>query len=215
MKFAQFGIAPYGADTYTHQEQRSDGTWIPVTSNPPNIQGHRDSNYIVGSNGGQTECPGQALYAQLPTIRSLAQSAVANYLNLAALEPNLPKAGLAGAVVPVQVTVRNVGVTPIPAGTAVSYKILVRGTLYVAQGAQGLIGAAIPPGAIGIATVPFTVPAIGSYIVRWDLQSGGSWWNGLYNNPFRDMAFRSADWSADWISDTVPKTWFTGQTMTR
>src|SRR5690242_688529 len=30
MKFAQFGIAPYGADSYTHQEQRSDGTWIPV-----------------------------------------------------------------------------------------------------------------------------------------------------------------------------------------
>ncbi|HEY8758180.1 MAG TPA: N-acetylmuramoyl-L-alanine amidase, partial [Candidatus Limnocylindria bacterium] len=51
MKFAQFGIAPYGADTYTHQEQRSDGTWVPVTSNPPNIQGHRDSNYIVGQNG--------------------------------------------------------------------------------------------------------------------------------------------------------------------
>jgi len=23
MKFAQFGIAPYGADTYTHQEQRT------------------------------------------------------------------------------------------------------------------------------------------------------------------------------------------------
>ena len=214
MKFAQFGIAPYGADTFTHQEQRSDGTWIPVTSNPPNIQGHRDSIYIVGQNGAQTECPGGALYAQLPTIRSLAQTAVQNgYLNLAALDPNLPKAGLAGSVVPVQVTVVNRGATQIPAGTSVSYKILDRGSVYVAQGGQGMIGGAIPPGAIGTATVPFTVPVIGNYIVRWDLQSGGMWWNALYNNPYRDMSFRSAEWSADWISDTVPRTWFSGQTV--
>ena len=214
MKFAQFGIQPYGADTFTHQEQRSDGTWVPVTSNPPNIQGHRDSNYIVGATGGQTECPGNALWAQLPTIRSLAQNAVGGYVNLVALEPNLPRAGLAGAVLPVQVTVRNVGVTPVPAGTAVSYRILLRGAPYVNQGGQGIISAAIPPGAIGTASVPFTVPAIGNYLVRWDLQSGGSWWNTLYNSPYRDMAFRSADWSADWVSDTVTRTWFTGQTMT-
>jgi uncharacterized protein (DUF3820 family) len=214
VKFAQFGIAPFGADIYTHQEQRSDGTWVPVTSSPPNIQGHRDSNYIVGQNGGQTECPGGALYAQLNNIRSLAQGAVQNgFVNLAALEPNLPKAGLAGGTTPVQVTVLNRGVTAIPAGTAVSYKILSRGNVFVAQGGQGLIGASIPPGAIGTATVPFTGPPIGNYIVRWDLQSGASWWNGLYNNPYRDMSFRAADWSADWISDTVPKTWFTGQTM--
>jgi uncharacterized protein YcfL len=215
IKFAQFGIAPYGADTYTHQEQRSDGTWIPVTSSPPNIQGHRDSNYIVGKNGGQTECPGGALYAQLNTIRSLAQNAVQNgYTNLVALEPNLPKAGLAGSVVQVQTTVLNRGVNPIPAGTAVSYKILLKGAPYVNQGGQGIIATSIPSGAIGSVTVPFTVPGIGNYMVRWDLQSGGSWWNSLYNNPFRDMSFRSADWSADWISDTVPRTWFTGQTVT-
>ena len=215
IKFAQFGIAPYGADTYTHQEQRSDGTWVPVTSNPPNIQGHRDSNYIVGATGGQTECPGQALWNQLPAIRTMAQSAVQNgFTNLVALEPNLPKAGLAGSVIQVQTTVRNSGVTTIPAGTAVSYRILLKGAPYVNQGGQGIIGAAIPPGAIGTATVPFTVPAIGSYAVRWDLESGGSWWNTLYNNPYRDMWFRSADWSANWISDTVPKTWFTGQVLT-
>ncbi|MDP9320315.1 MAG: N-acetylmuramoyl-L-alanine amidase [Chloroflexota bacterium] len=213
MKFAQFGIAPYGADPYTHQEQRSDGTWVPVTSSPPNIQGHRDSNYIVGQNGGQTECPGQALWNQLGTIRSLAQSAVQNgYTNLVALEPNLPKAGLGGSVVQVQTTVLNRGTTTIPGGTAVSYKILLKGAPYVNQGGQGAINAAIPPGAIGSATVPFTVPVIGNYMVRWDLESGGSWWNTLYNNPFRDMSFRSADWSADWISDTVPRTWFSGQT---
>jgi len=214
IKFAQFGIAPYGADTFTHQEQRTDGTWVPVTSNPPNIQGHRDSNYIVGQNGGQTECPGTALWNQLPTIRSLAQSAVNNgYTNLVALEPNLPKAGLPGSVVQVQTTVLNRGVTTIPVGTAVSYKIILKGAPYVNQGGQGVIAAAIPPGAIGTATVPFTVPVIGNYIVRWDLQSGGTWWNALYNNPFRDMSFRAADWSADWVSDTVPRTWFSGQTI--
>jgi len=215
MKFAQFGIAPYGADTYTHQEQRSDGTWVPVTSNPPNIQGHRDSNYIVGQNGGQTECPGNALWNLLPQIRTMAQTAVQNgYVNLVALEPNLPKAGLAGSVVQVQTTVLNRGATQIPAGTVVSYRILVKGAPYVNQGGQGVIAQAIPPGAIGTATVPFTVPVIGSYTVRWDLETNGAWWNTLYNNPYRDMWFRSADWSANWVSDTVPKSWFTGQTLT-
>ena len=213
VKFAQFGIAPYGADTYTHQEQRSDGTWTPVTSSPPNIQGHRDSTYIVGQSGGQTECPGGALYGQLPTIRSLAQGLVQNgYFNFAALEPNLPKAGLAGSIVPVQVTVLNRGVTLIPLGTTVSYKILLRGTTYAAQGGQGITAVAIPAGGSAIVTVPFTVPPIGNYTVRWDLQSGQSWWNALYNNPYREMWFRSADWSADWGTDTVPRTWFAGQT---
>ncbi|HEV2011740.1 MAG TPA: hypothetical protein VGS17_12025, partial [Candidatus Limnocylindria bacterium] len=184
------------------------------TSNPPNIQGHRDANYIVGQTGGQTECPGGALYAQLPNIRAMAQSAVQNgYTNLVALEPNLPKAGLPGSVVQVQTPVLNRGVTPIPAGTLVSYTILLNGAPYVNQGGQGVIAASIPPGAIGTATVPFTVPVIGNYMVRWDLQSGGAWWNALYNNPYRDMSFRSADWSADWMSDTVPKTWFSGQTI--
>src|SRR5256885_4948694 len=63
LKFSQFGIQPYGNDTFTHKEQRTDGTWVGVTSNPPNVQGHRDANYIVGQKGGQTECPGNALYA--------------------------------------------------------------------------------------------------------------------------------------------------------
>jgi len=27
------------------------------------------------------------------------------------------------------------------------------------------------------------------------------------------MSFRAADWSADWVSDTVPRTWFSGQTI--
>jgi hypothetical protein len=52
LKFTQFGIQPYGNDTFTHKEQRTDGTWIDVTSNPPNVQGHRDANYIVGKSGG-------------------------------------------------------------------------------------------------------------------------------------------------------------------
>jgi len=212
-KFTQYGLQPYGADPFTHQEQRSDGTWVPVTSSPPNVQGHRDANYIVGQNGGQTECPGGALYAQLPTVRSMAQNAVQNgYWTLARLDPALPKAGLAGAIVPVATTVTNVGRTTIPAGTAVSYQILSRGTTLVAQGGQAQLAAPIEPGASASVTVPFTVPAIGSYSVRWDLETANTWWNALYNQPYRDMWFRSADWSADWVTDNVPRTWFAGQT---
>ena len=213
IKFSQFGLQPYGADVFTHQEQRSDGTWVPVTSSPPNVQGHRDANYIVGATGGQTECPGNGLYAQLPTIRQLAQTALQNgYTNLVRLDPALPKAALAGAVVQVATTVMNVGRTTVPAGTVVSYKILQRGAVVVGQGGQATLAAALLPGGTASVIVPFTVPAIGSYSVRWDLETAGSWWNALYNQPFRDMWFRSADWSADWVSDTVPRTWFAAQT---
>ncbi|HVR89168.1 MAG TPA: N-acetylmuramoyl-L-alanine amidase [Candidatus Limnocylindria bacterium] len=214
VKFSQFDLQPYGADTFVHQEQRSDGSWANVPSNPPNIQGHRDANYIVGTSGGQTECPGNGIYGMLDGLRSLAQTAVqGGYTNLARIEPNLAKAGLAGAVVPVTVTVFNVGRSTIPAGTAVSYQVL-RGGSVVTQGPVAPLAVAIAPGGSANVSIGFSVPPIGSYTVRWDLQSGNATWNALYNAPVRDTWFRSADWSADWISDTVPKTWFAGQTTT-
>jgi hypothetical protein len=213
LKFAQFGIQPYGSDTFTHKEQRTDGTWIEMTSNPPNVQGHRDANYILGQRGGQTECPGGALYAQLPNIRSLAQAAVQNgFTNLATIDPALPKAGLAGATVPVQTTVTNKGSSTIPAGTAISYRVYSK-SIQVAQGGQTTIPTALPPGGATTVPIAFAVPPIGSYLVRFDLQTSGVWWNSLYNQPSRDMWFRSADWSADWTSDSVPKTFFAGQTL--
>jgi hypothetical protein len=63
-----------------------------------------------------------------------------------------------------------------------------------------------------VVTVPFAVPSIGSYIARWDLQTNGAWWNTIKNTPVRDLAFRSADWSADWITDNVPISWVAGET---
>ncbi|MFN2520943.1 MAG: N-acetylmuramoyl-L-alanine amidase [Candidatus Limnocylindria bacterium] len=215
LKFEQYGIAPYGADPFTHQEQSPDGSWHDVTSSPPNVQGHRDCNYIAGQNGGQTECPGNGLYAQLPTIRSLAQTAVNDgFTNLARIDPVLPKVGLPGATLQVPVVVTNRGVNPIPAGTAVSYRILRQGSVIVGQGGQAALSTALAPGAAATVTVPLAVPAIGSYIVRWDLQSSGSWWSSLYSQPVRDQWFRSADWSADWINDNVPRDWTAGQTRT-
>src|SRR5438552_8097950 len=213
LKFAQFGIQPYGSDTFTHQEQRSDGTWVDVVSNPPNVQGHRDANYIVGARGGQTECPGGALYAALPNIRALAQAAVQNgFTNLATLDPALPKAGLAGATLPVMTTVANKGTNPMPAGTTISYRVVAKGA-QIAQGSQSVVPSTIGPGASLAVPVAFVVPPIGGYLVKFDLQSNGIWWNTLYNQPARDIWFRSADWSADWVQDNVPKTFFAGQTL--
>src|SRR2546428_9072469 len=71
-KFSQFGVQPYGADPFVHQEQAPDGTWVNVSSNPPNVQGHRDCNYIQSQYGGQTGRPGNAPYAPLPAIRPMA-----------------------------------------------------------------------------------------------------------------------------------------------
>ncbi len=213
LKLSQFGIQPYGNDTFTHKEQRTDGTWVDVTSNPPNVQGHRDANYIVGASGGQTECPGGALYAQLPNIRTLAQAAVQNgFSNLAMIDPALPKAGLAGATLPVMTSITNKGTSPIPAGTQISYRVYVA-SAQRSQGQLATIPTSIAPGQSTSIPIAFVVPPIGSYMVKFDLLSNGIWWNTLYNQPSRDIWFRSADWSADWVKDTVPKTFFAGQTL--
>ncbi len=215
LRFAQYGIAPYGADSFTHQEQSADGSWQDVSSSPPNVQGHRDCNYIVGQNGGQTECPGNGLYSRLPAIRSLAQAAVdAGFTNLVRLDPVLPKVGLEGTTIQVPVAVTNRGVNTIPAGTSVSYRILTQGSVVASQGGQGTLPQPLAPGAATTVTVPLAVPALGSYIVRWDLQSAGSWWSSLYGQPVRDQWFRSADWSVDWINDDVPRDWTAGYTRT-
>ncbi|MDQ2915084.1 MAG: N-acetylmuramoyl-L-alanine amidase, partial [Chloroflexota bacterium] len=213
MKFTQFGVQPYGADPFVHQEQARDGTWVNVTSSPPNVQGHRDCNYIQSQYGGQTACPGNALYAQLPNIRQMAQTAVINgYNQMPFIETTLPKAGYPGANLTVGVTVANRGKTNIPAGTRVSYKVLQGATTLLPQGGTATIVADIAPGGITGVNVPFTVPAIGNYIVRWDLQSGGTWWNPVYGTPAREQYFRGADWSVDWVSDNVPISWTAGET---
>jgi N-acetylmuramoyl-L-alanine amidase len=213
MKFTQFGIQPYGADPFVHQEQAPDGTWVNVNSNPPNVQGHRDCNYIESQNGGQTACPGNALYAQLTNIRQMAQSTVTNgYTVMPFIETLLPKAGYPGANMNVGVTVSNRGKTNIPAGTRVSYRVLQGATTVVAQGGAATIPNDVAPGGVAALNVPFTVPAIGNYIVRWDLQTGATWWNLSYGTPVREQYFRGADWSVDWVTDNVPISWTAGET---
>jgi hypothetical protein len=213
MKFTQFGIQPYGSDSFVHQEQARDGSWVNVTSNPPNVQGHRDCNYIQSQYGGQTACPGNALYNQLTNIRQQAQAAVNNgYNQMPFIETALPKAAYPGAVITTGVTVLNRGKTTIPAGTRVSYRMFQGATTVVAQGGAATIGTDLVPGAVAGLNVPVTVPAIGNYMVRWDLQTGSSWWNPLYGTPVREQYFRAADWSVDWVSDNVPIQWTAGET---
>lgn len=212
MKFKQFGIQPFGADSFTHQEQAANGTWVNVTSNAPNVQGHRDANYIVSQHGGQTACPGNGIYNILNNLRTQAQAMVQNgFFQMPYIEPNMPKAAFPGTPVPVSVTVFNRGATTIPAGTGLSYRVLRAGAV-VTQGSVTPLSAAIAPNAAGTATVSFVPPAVGSYTVRWDLQTNGQWWNSLYNTPVRDVAFRSADWSVDWVKDNVPINWTAGET---
>ncbi|TMG40149.1 MAG: hypothetical protein E6H94_04390 [Chloroflexi bacterium] len=215
LKFKQLGLQPYGNDVFTHQEQGPNGQWVNVTSSPPNIQGHRNANYILSREGGQTACPGNGIYNMLDGIRRLAQAAVDNgYTTLPYVEPQLGKAGVPGTPIPVSVSVTNRGVTSIPAGTAVSYKLLSKGAVSVSQGAAAQLQSAIAPGASASVNVPLTIPVMGTYIVRWDLQSNGMWWNDLYRTPYRDVAFRAADWGADWVTDNVPLSWTAGEIRT-
>jgi hypothetical protein len=212
-KSAQFGIQPYGNDVFKHQEQAPDGTWVDITSTPPNVQGHRDCNYILSQHGGQTSCPGNGIYNMLPGLRTLAQNAAnAGYFDMPWIDPQLPKAAFPGATIQVPVTVTNKGQSPIPAGTAVSYKMLKGGVITLAQGPSANIAAMLLPGQSTTVSVPFSSPAIGSYLVRWDLQTNGIWWNAFKNTPVRDLWFNAADWSADWVKDDVPIAWVAGQT---
>ncbi|HET7701094.1 MAG TPA: N-acetylmuramoyl-L-alanine amidase, partial [Candidatus Limnocylindria bacterium] len=214
MKATQLGIQPYGNDTFTHQEQSSTGAWVNVTNNPTNMLGHRDCNYILSQKGGQTACPGNGIYNMMDGLRRLAQNAVNNgYYDMPYLEPAMPKAAFPGAVIQVPVTVANRGKVAIPAGTRVSYQVLKAGQITQAQGAAATIPAQLAPGLSTTVNVPFAVPAVGSYIVRWDLQaSTGQWWSGTKLTPIRDVWFNSADWSADWLSDNVPISWVAGET---
>jgi hypothetical protein len=213
MKFTQFGVQPFGSDTFVHQEQAPDGSWINVTSNPPNVQGHRDCNYIQSQYGGQTACPGNGLYNQLTNVRTMAQNAVIQgYVQMPYIETTLPKASYPGAQLSVGATVFNRGKTVIPAGTRVSYRVLQKGTIVNAQGGATALPAALNPGAAATVQVPFTTPAIGNYLVRWDLQTGNAWWGTLYGTPTREQWFRGADWSVDWVSDNVPLSWVAGET---
>lgn len=212
LRFKQLGIAPFGSGSFTHQEQRSDGSWVDVTATVPNVLGHRDCAYVVGQAGGLTSCPGGALYGMLGGLRSLAQSAWQDgYTYLTRIDPQLAPGGFPGQQIAVPVLVTNLGTATVPAGTLVNYRLLRLGST-VAQGAGTPLPQPLAPGAAASVMLPFTAPAAGEYVVRWDLQSGGSWWSALTSSPFRDTWFRSADWSASWTGDTVTRTWTAGET---
>jgi hypothetical protein len=111
------------------------------------------------------------------------------------------------------VAIANKGREPIPAGTSVGYRLLRNGTV-VSTNLGVALAAPLAPGAGTTVTVPLAGPANGEYVVRWGLQTSTALWNALYNDPVRDVWFRSADWSADWVSDTVSRTWTAGETRT-
>ena len=212
MKFKQLGIAPYGSGAYTHREQTSSGEWVYLTSTVANVLGHRDCTYEVGKTGGQTACPGGRLYGILDGLRGLAQNAwQQGYTQMTRLVPQLPTGGYPGQQLVVPVALTNLGSETIPADTQVVYKIL-RGGQVVTQGRGVGIGQAVASGGTAAVMVPFTAPPAGQYIVRWDLQTGSAAWSQVFNTPFRDTWFRSADWSATWLRADIGNTWTAGET---
>ncbi|MBM4420447.1 MAG: hypothetical protein FJ034_02445 [Chloroflexi bacterium] len=215
LKFAQYGMQPFGSGTFVHRERQADGSWLPVISAEANVLGHRDCNYVAGQRGGQTACPGGALYANLTGIRTQAQRNLeGGYDRLVRFEPQMPRAGAPLSILPVNTTIVNRGLQPILAGTLVSYAILQAGSVRVAQGSTAKLEQAVAPGASSVVTVPLVVPASGTYVVRWDLQSNGVWWSSQYGTPYREMLLRATDWSADWLSDDIPATFIAGVTRT-
>ena len=212
LKLKQLGVAPYGSGSFTHEEQRSDGSWVDVTTTAPNILGHRDCTYTVGASGGQTACPGGKTYAMMDGLRRLAQSAWdAGYTVLTKIDPQMAHAGYPGQKLNVTVLVTNRGTQAIPAGTKVNYRVISRGSVS-ATGAGVQLTKPIASGATGSVVVPFTAPPQGEHVVSWGLQAGSAWWSTVYNDQVREIWFRSKDWSADWEDSNVPSKWTAGET---
>ena len=220
MKFAQRGIQPLGADTFTHKEEDRAGSWVLVTTSPPNVLGHRDCAYVLGVAGGQTSCPGGSLYAQLATIRNLAQQAVTNgYTYLLTYATTLPRVANVGGALPVAVKITNTGRTTISAGSArLSYRILdaTTGAVLVSQGPLVPLLGDIAVGNTQTLSATVALPATaGRYLVRWDLfvPQLGTWYSTLYNAPFRDQWLAVIEWDTTWISDTAPSQMGVGQSV--
>jgi hypothetical protein len=216
MKFLQHGVSPLGADAFTHKEEDKTGNWTPVTSNPPNIIGHRDASYIVGIDGAQTACPGQALYNQLGTLRSNAQLDYnAGYSFLPAYSTNLPTVANVGQVLTVTVTVKNAGTSTISGGNVI-YRILnpTAGYALVSQGAATPIGGDLTPGQSRVLNIAVPVPSTaGRYIVRWDILTGAGLLSQTTSAPWRDQWLSAVDWDVTWQSDTTPSTMSVGQSQ--
>lgn len=211
LKFKQLGFTPFGSGAFTHEEAARGGEMVDVTTTVPNIIGHRDCVDTVGASGAATACPGGRIYAMMDGIRALAQRAWDNgYSFLTKIDPQVATAGFPGQKIQVPVRVTNRGTTTIPVGTRVNYQVTTRGVT-VGTGPGAALPTAITPGATGIVTVPFTAPAQGEHVISWGIQTGSAWWSSLYNDPLREIWFRSKDWSADWRSTDVPRTWTAGQ----
>ena len=215
MKFLARGIQPTGADTFTHKEEDRTGAWQPITSNPPNIIGHRDASYVIGISGGQTACPGQALYNQLGTLRANAQLDYnAGYAFLPQYNTNLPHVGNVGQTINVAVTVKNSGTSAITNAT-LTYRILnpTAGYAQVAQGAAPY-GGDLFPGQTRVVNIAVGMPAsAGRFVLRWDTTTASGPLSQTANAPWRDEWLSAVEWDVTWLSDNTPATMSVGQTQ--
>lgn len=218
LKFAQRGIQPFGSDVFTHKEEDRSGNWVQITTSPPNVLGHRDCAYVIGVAGGQTSCPGGALYNLLNTIRNSAQALVnGGFTNLAHYTTSLPRVATTAQTLTVPVTVKNAGRTTIPASsTRLSYRLInpKTGGVFVSQGPLASLPGDLAPGAAATVSATFNVPATAAiYLVRWDLLQNGAWWSSLTGAPPRDEWFAAIEWDTTWVSANAPATLSVGQTV--
>jgi hypothetical protein len=185
-------IQPMGADRFTHEEQDRSGRWVPVTSNSPNVMGHRDAVDRVGARGAATACPGAQLYSQIQAIRGKAQALVSGttwaakpdtslvgmQLGVKWLSDRTPQGFSAGPVA-VPITIRNTGQLPWLKGLVnVAYHWYdERGRLAVWDGARSALPSDVLPGkqvTLEVRVLP--PPRSGRFRLVYDLVWEGQWW---------------------------------------
>jgi hypothetical protein len=218
MEFAQRGLQPTASDPFTHKEEDTQEKQHEITSQPPNVIGHRDCSYKIGIYGAQTACPGQGLYNQMATIRNLSQTYVdAKFQNLVAITTAAPRVANTGEAVSVPVTVKNVGTSTLTAAnTRLSYQLLdaATGRVHVTLGPQIALLSDLLPGTAQLLNATLNVPGtVGRYLVRWDLQSSGQWFRSLYGGAAHEEWLSAVEWHVTWVADRTPATMAIGDTV--
>jgi hypothetical protein len=164
-------------------DPRQVGSFANTYDAPPltlsRLSGHRDySQYIDGQWYNATDCPGEALYEELPALRDEAWSRLPDD-DVRFEGHDTPPLLQASQVVTVSFSLRNAGVaTWTPNDVYLGYRWFDQdGTPILEETDSGPLGAETPFGASLSLVATLTVPPGGGiYTLRWDLYRPGVGW---------------------------------------
>jgi hypothetical protein len=143
------------------------------------LSGHRDySQYIEGQWYNATNCPGEALYSELPALRDEVWSRLPDD-DVRFEGHDTPTLLQAEQVATVSLSLRNAGAaTWIPGDVTMGYRWFDQDGIPISEGTDaGSLGTETPFGAsLSVAATLTAPPGRGTYTLHWDLYRPGAGW---------------------------------------